>query len=166
MVPASVLQINVSNGGVPKRPVLFGEVTKAGLVGDRQAHPQIHGGPRQALLLMTNEGLEELKSDGFPLYPGALGENVTTQGLDRRTVRLGQRYRLGEVIIEITKMRRPCDQLNPYGEGTIQSAVFDKDVKAGITESPRWGLAGFYAAVIQPGILRPGDPIELLEESC
>jgi MOSC domain-containing protein YiiM len=112
------------------------------------------------------EGLEELKSAGFALYPGALGENVTTQGLDRRTVRLGQRYRLGEVIVEITKMRRPCDQLNPYGEGSIQAAVFDKDVKAGITESPRWGLAGFYASVIQTGTLRPGDPIVLLEEPC
>lgn len=163
---ASVLQINVSNGGVPKRPVLFGEVTTTGVVGDRQAHPEIHGGPRQALLLITSEGLEELKCAGFPLYPGALGENVTTQGLDRRNVRLGQRYRLGEVIVEVTKMRRPCDQLNPYGEGTIQSAVFDKDVKAGNIESPRWGLAGFYVSVIQPGTLRPGDPIVLLEESC
>jgi MOSC domain-containing protein YiiM len=163
---AEVLQINVSNGGVPKRPILFGDITATGVVGDRQAHPQIHGGPRQALLLITNEGLEELKRDGFPLYPGALGENVTTQGLDRRNVRLGQRYRLGEVIVEITKMRRPCDQLNPYGEGTIQSAVFDKEVKAGNIESPRWGLAGFYASVIQPGTLRPGDPITLLEESC
>ncbi len=166
MVEASVLQINVSNGGVPKRPVLFGEVTATCLVGDRQAHPEIHGGPRQALLLITNEGLDELKCAGFPLYPGALGENVTTLGLDRRGIRLGQRYRLGEVIVEITKMRRPCDQLNPYGEGTIQSAIFDKDVKAGNIESPRWGLAGFYVSVIQPGTLRPGDPIVLLEESC
>jgi MOSC domain-containing protein YiiM len=163
---ASVLQINVSNGGVPKRPVLFGEVTVQGVIGDRQAHPQFHGGPRQALLLITNEGLEELQCAGFSLYPGALGENVTTQGLDRRVVRLGQRYRLGEVIVEITKMRRPCDELNPYGKGTIQSAIFDKDVKAGNIESPRWGLAGFYASVIQPGTLRPGDPIVLLEESC
>lgn len=163
---ASVLQLNVSNGGVPKHPIAEGQITATGLIGDRQAHPQFHGGPRQALLLITNEGLEELKRDGFALYPGALGENVTTQGLDRRTVRLGQRYRLGNVIVEITKMRRPCDQLNPYGEGSIQSAIFDKDVKAGNTESPRWGLAGFYASVIQPGTLRTGDPITLLEESC
>jgi MOSC domain-containing protein YiiM len=161
-----VLQINVSNGGVPKRPIAAGEVTKTGMIGDRQAHPQVHGGPRQALLLVTIEGLEELKCAGFPLYPGALGENVTTQGLDRRGVRLGQRYRLGEVIVEITKMRRPCEQLNPYGEGKIQKAVFDLDVKAGNTESPRWGLAGFYASVVQEGTLRPGDPIVLLEESC
>jgi MOSC domain-containing protein YiiM len=162
-VSGSVLQINVSSGGVPKRPLLFGEITTQGVAGDRHAHPDIHGGPLQAVLLITSEGIEELKAAGFPLYPGALGENITTSGLDRRTVRLGQRYRLGPVIIEITKMRQPCDQLSPYGTG-IQKFVFDTDVKAGNTESPRWGLAGFYAAVIQPGTLRPGDPITLLEE--
>jgi MOSC domain-containing protein YiiM len=162
---ASVVQINVSAGGVPKHSISEGTITSTGVVGDRQAHPLIHGGRRQALLLITSEGIDELKQAGFPLYPGALGENVTTKGLDRRAMRLGQRYRIGEVIIELTKMRRPCDQLNPYGAGTIQSAIFDKDVKAGNFESPRWGLAGFYAAVIQPGTLRPGDPITLLEES-
>lgn len=163
---ASVLQINVSNGGVPKFPVLFGQVTATGVIGDRQAHPQFHGGPEKAVLLITAEGIEELKRDGYPLYPGALGENITTQGLDRRGVRLGQRYRLGgEAIVEITRMRRPCEQLSPYGED-IQKAVFDPDVKAGNYTSPRWGLAGFYASVVRAGTVRPGDLISLLEEAC
>jgi MOSC domain-containing protein YiiM len=163
-VHASVVQINTSRGGLPKRPVLFAEVTSNGVAGDSHAHPDLHGGPRQAVLLITLEGIEELKAAGFPLYAGALGENITTSGLDRRAMRLGQRYRLGEVIVELTKMRRPCDQLTPYGEG-IQKAVFDAEVKAGNTASPAWGLAGFYAAVIQPGTLRPGDRITLLEEA-
>lgn len=144
--------------------MLFGEVGVEGVAGDGHAHPAIHGGPVKAVLLITSEGIDELKAEGFPLYAGALGENITTAGLDRRTVRLGQRYRLGEVIIEITKMRQPCDQLNPYGEG-IHKAVFDGEVKAGNIASPRWGLAGFYASVIQPGTLRPGDTITLLEEA-
>jgi len=164
-VQASVLQISVSSGGVPKRPVLFGEIGANGIEGDRQAHPHIHGGPRQALLLITSEGIDELKTVGFPLYAGALGENITTRGLDRRTMRVGQRYRLGQVIIELTKLRQPCEQLSPYGEG-IQKAVFDGEVKAGNTASPLWGLAGFYASVIQPGTLRPGDAITLLEEAA
>lgn len=163
-MPASVIQINVSSGGVPKRPLPFGEVGINGIAGDRHAHPQIHGGPRKAVLLITSEGIDELKAEGFPLYAGALGENITTTGLDRRTVRLGQRYRLGEVIVEITKMRQPCEQLAPYGEG-IQNAIYDAEVKAGNAASPRWGLAGFYASVVQPGTLRPGDTITLLEEA-
>jgi MOSC domain-containing protein YiiM len=163
-MPASVLQISVSRGGLPKRPVLFGEIGPEGVVGDGHAHPQFHGGPKKALLLVTSEGLEELKAQGFPLYPGALGENITTTGLDRRKMRLGQRYRMGEVILEITKMRQPCEQLMPYGDG-IHRAVYDPEVKAGNTASPVWGLGGFYASVVKPGTVRPGDTITLLEEA-
>ena len=164
-MPASILQINVSSGGVPKRPIPKGEVTPLGLAGDRHNHPQIHGGPRKALLLITSEGIEELKSAGFPLYNGALGENLTTQGLDRRSLRIGQRYRIGQVLIEITKVRSPCDTLTPYGTG-IQKAVYDKEVKANDPTSERWGLSGFYASVIQPGTIHPGDGITLIEESA
>jgi MOSC domain-containing protein YiiM len=160
-----VVQVHVSGGGVPKRPIPLGEITANGVAGDRHAHPDIHGGPLQAVLLITQEGLEELQHAGFPLYPGALGENITTEGLDRRKVRVGQRYGVGEVILEITKVRRPCEQLTPYGAG-IQQAVFDAEVKAGNTQSPRWGLSGFYAAVVRAGTVRPGDSITLLEEAC
>jgi MOSC domain-containing protein YiiM len=162
-MPASVLQINTSRGGLPKRPAFFGEVGVEGIAGDGHAHPQVHGGPRKAVLLVTVEGIEELKAQGFPLYPGALGENITTSGLDRRKMRLGQRYRVGEVILELTKMRQPCEQLTPYGEG-IHKAVYDAEVKAGNTASPVWGLGGFYASVIRTGTVRPGDAITLLEE--
>src|SRR6185436_17238547 len=162
---ASIVQINVSPGGVPKLPIPKGEVTPLGLAGDGHAHPQIHGGPRKALLLITSEGIEELKAAGFPLYNGALGENLTTQGLDRRSVRVGQRYRIGQVLIEITKVRSPCDTLTPYGTG-IQKAVYDAGVKANDPGSDRWGLSGFYASVIRTGTVHPGDAITLVEESA
>jgi MOSC domain-containing protein YiiM len=162
---ASILQINVSPGGVPKRPIPTGVVTSLGIAGDKQAHPQIHGGPRQAILIVTSEGIDELKEQGFPLYHGALGENLTTRGLDRRSMRIGQRYRIGEVLLEITKIRAPCDTLNPYGPG-IQKAVYDQDVKAGNSASPRWGLSGFYASVLRAGTIHPGDPIQLVDETA
>jgi MOSC domain-containing protein YiiM len=162
-VTGSVLQINVSRGGVPKRAIPSGDVSALGIAGDACAHPQIHGGPQQALLLITSEGLDELNALGFPLYPGALGENLTTLGLDRRDLRIGQRYRIGAIIIELTKVRAPCDQLNVYGPG-IQKAVYDAQMNAGDPLSPRWGLSGFYALVIQPGPIRPGDPITLLDQ--
>lgn len=160
---SSILQINISRGGVPKRSIPEGEVTSLGITGDVQAHPEFHGGPLQALLLITSEGIDELIAQGFPLFSGALGENITTRGLDRRWLRIGQRYRMGEIIIELTKLRAPCDQLSPYGFG-IQRAVYDSQVKEGDFTSPRWGLGGFYAAVLQPGTIRVNDPIQLLEE--
>lgn len=107
MPSASVLQINVSLGGIPKRPIPAGVVTSLGIAGDAHANPQVHGGPRQAILIITSEGIDELKAQGFPLYHGALGENLTTRGLDRRSLRIGQRYRIGEVLVEITKVRSP-----------------------------------------------------------
>src|SRR5512140_2945562 len=124
---ASVLQINVSPGGVPKRPIPAGVVTSLGIAGDGHANPQVHGGPRQAILILTSEGIDELKERGFPLYHGALGENLTTRGLDRRSIRIGQRYRIGPILVEITKVRSPCDTLTPYGPG-IQSAGYDQEV--------------------------------------
>jgi MOSC domain-containing protein YiiM len=162
---ASIVQVSVSRGGVPKRSIPSGVVTELGIAGDACAHPQIHGGPQQALLLITSEGIEELTALGFPLFPGALGENLTTLGLDRRRMRVGQRYRIGQVLIELTKMRAPCEQLSVYGPG-IQNAVYDLQVRAGDPQSPRWGLGGFYARVLQAGTIRPGDPISLLDQSA
>ena len=163
---ARVAQVNVSKGGVPKLPIAEGEVTPLGLAGDQHAHPNIHGGPNKALLLVTAEGIEELRCAGYPLFAGALGENITTQGLDRRSVRVGQRYRIGpQVVIEIVKVRAPCDTLNVYGAGTIQKAVYDAEIKAGDSSSPRWGLSGFYASVVHTGTIRSGDAIVRLDQA-
>ena len=163
---ASVLQINVSPGGMPKRPIPEGIVTPLGIAGDGHKNPQVHGGPQKAILIITAEGIDELKEQGFPLYHGALGENLTTQGLDRRSVRIGQRYRIGGVLVEITKLRSPCDNLNVYGAGRIQKAVYDQEVKAGNPQSPLWGLGGFYASILQTGTIRPGDPIQVVDDSA
>jgi MOSC domain-containing protein YiiM len=159
----SVLQINISPGGLPKFPILHADVTALGIEGDRHKHPRFHGGPRKALLIVTSEGIEELAAQGFPLYAGALGENITTRGIDRRWMRSGQRYRIGDILIELTTLRVPCDQLVVYGPG-LGDAVYDAEVKAGNFRSPKWALGGFYAAVMQAGRIQPGDPIQLLEE--
>ncbi len=82
-----IVQINISRGGVPKRPIPEGAITPLGLEGDLCEHPEIHGGPRQAVLLIAAETVDELIARGYPLYYGALGENLTTRGLDRRQSR-------------------------------------------------------------------------------
>lgn len=154
-----VLQLNVSRGGIPKLPVERARVTASGLEGDGYAHPQIHGGPRQAVLLIAAEALAELTALGFPVFPGALGENITTRGLDCRGWRLGQRWRIGaDVEIEFTKVRVPCKTIRIYGAG-IHTAIYDEQVKAGDPASPRWGLSGMYASVTRPGVIQTGDPV-------
>jgi MOSC domain-containing protein YiiM len=158
---ATVVQVNVSRGGIPKLAIPSGEMTAAGIVGDAWRFP-FHGGRRQAILLITLEGIDELIARGFPLYPGALGENITTQGLNRRELRIGQRVRIGRAAIELTRVRVPCATLNVYGSG-IQAAMYDARAQKHDPQSERWGLSGFYAAVIQPGTIGPGDSIVLLD---
>ena len=157
----SILQVSVSEGGVPKHAVPRGILTPSGIEGDGHAHPEIHGGPDRAILLITSEGIEELAALGFPLTHGSLGENLTTQGIARREWRVGQRWRIGaDAVIEITKRRAPCQQLNVYGPG-LQAAIYDELTHAGDPASPKWGLSGVYASVVTPGTLRPGDSIVL-----
>ncbi|HEY6392713.1 MAG TPA: MOSC domain-containing protein [Bryobacteraceae bacterium] len=162
MVPNRVVQLSLSAGGIPKRAVAEAIVTPSGIVGDSWARPHIHGGPNQALLLIASEGIDELVAQGFALFYGALGENLTTSGIDRRQMRVGQRYRAGEVFFELTKLRGPCATLNVYPG--IQPAIYDPQVKAGDTSSARWGLGGFYARVLRGGTIRQHDIIALVDQ--
>jgi MOSC domain-containing protein YiiM len=145
----TIIQINVSRGGLPKRPIPEGTLTPLGFEGDASAHPKIHGGPAKAVLLICSEVIDSLIGQGYPLFYGALGENLTTRGLDHRDLRCGQRFRVGEAFIELTKVRSPCSALDVYGP-SIQSAIFEKSIRDGNTASPLWGMGGFYAAVAHP----------------
>jgi MOSC domain-containing protein YiiM len=156
----TVVQVSVSPGGIPKRAIPSATFTEIGIVGDAWRYP-FHGGRRKAILLVTIEGIDELVSHGFPLFPGALGENLTTRGLDRRERRIGHRLRVGQAEIELTSIRAPCATLDVYGPG-IQAAICDARAHAGDPESQRWGLSGFYASVVHPGTVRAGDTIRLV----
>ena len=156
-----VVQINISRGGVPKRAISSAVITPLGVEGDGWAHPQIHGGPQKALLLMASEDIEELRSLGYPVFHGALGENLTTRGLDFRQLRVGYVLQVGQVVIEVTKVRAPCSTLAVYGE-SLAREIYDSQVKVGDPASPKWGTSGFYASVIRPGPIHPDDIITLL----
>ena len=159
----TITQISISRGGIPKRAVREAVVNPLGIDGDAHAHPEIHGGTQKALLLMTAETIDELATRGYAVYYGAMGENLTTRGLDRRLLRTGQRYRVGSALIELTKVRAPCSTQDVYGPA-IKAEIYDAQVKAGDIASPRWGMSGFYAAVVEPGIITLGDLIELVSE--
>jgi MOSC domain-containing protein YiiM len=157
---ATIVQVNISRGGVPKHAIDEGFIGSLGVEGDEHANPQIHGGPLQAVLIIAAETVEELQARGYPVFFGALGENLTTRGLDIRDVRIGDEIRAGGAILEITKPRGPCYKLDVYGP-SIKDEIYDARVKARDPSSPRWGKSGFYASVRRPGPVAPGDTIEV-----
>jgi MOSC domain-containing protein YiiM len=157
-----IVQVNVSRGGVPKHAVEQARVFIDRVEGDNWNDRKHHGLSGQAVCLFSMELIEELKAEGYSLFPGALGENFTTGGIDYCRIRLGDRFRVGtEVEIRITKIRQPCRTITVYGNGIIR-ATFDAEVRAGKTTSSKWGRSGYYAEVLKEGIVRPGDTIELL----
>src|SRR5437016_6567622 len=157
-MPGTIVQVNISKGGLPKYSTTEGLITPLGLEGDVHAHPDIHGGPNKAILLIAAEDIESLRARGYPLFFGAMGENLTTRGLNFRDIRLGDEIRAGGAILEITQPRGPCSALDVYGE-TLRAEVYDRNVKERDHTSPRWGMSGFYASVVVPGLVSPGDAI-------
>jgi MOSC domain-containing protein YiiM len=156
-----IVQVNISPGGLPKRAIPEGLLTPMGIEGDRHAHPDIHGGERKAILLIAAEAIEDLAARGYPLFFGALGENLTTRGLNVRDIRIGDQIRAGGALLEITQPRGPCTQLDIYGE-SLKYDIYDQRVKQRDHTSPRWGMSGFYASVVAPGPVGPGDIIAVV----
>jgi len=152
----AITHLCLNRGGLPKLPVPAALATPLGLEGDIQRNLKYHGGPRQALLLVSTEDLAHFRSLGFSLEPGSLGENLTVEGLDFRLLRPGQRFRAGDVFLELTKPRTPCAQLEIFNAGHAGR------LQAAIKALPASG--GFYAAVLVPGPLRPGDRISLVDQ--
>ena len=114
--------------------------------------------------MISAELIDSLIARGFPIFYGALGENLTVSGLDPRMWRAGQRYRLGDAAkIELTVLRVPCSNLDVYGEA-IKREIFDAQCKAGDIASAHWAHGGFYARVIRPGLISAGAPVILISD--
>ncbi len=149
-----VVQLSISNGGVPKRGVETARVTALGLEGDAHHDREHHGGPERAVCLFALEAIRELQAGGHPLVPGALGENVTLEGIDWAAVQPGARLSLGdEVVVEITRYTTPCVNIEP--------AFRDGDYSL-VSRKRHPGRSRVYARVVTPGTLRRGDTARLL----
>lgn len=154
MSSAHIFQVSISDGGVPKRSVARGEVTRQGLAGDRQRNRRVHGGPQRALCLFPLEVILALQQQGHPIYPGAIGENVTIAGLDWRAVQPGALLQLGEEVrVRVTDYAHPCSNITgAFADGNINNVSAKKTPER----------ARVYVEVLQEGVIQPGDPVTLL----
>jgi uracil-DNA glycosylase family 4 len=149
-----VIQVSVSHGGVPKRPVPQANIGHLGLDGDGHHDRGEHGGPHRAVCLYSVEAIARLRAEGHPVEPGTLGENLTLEGIELGDLRPGDRLRLGErVQLEVAGPCNPC--------GTIRAAFTDGRT-ARISALAHPGDSRLYAQVLVPGEVRPGDTVTAL----
>jgi MOSC domain-containing protein YiiM len=164
-VPASVDDGDDSAGeqrvfrsAIAKRPVRGPiELSPLGFAGDQVQNTRVHGGPEQALLAYA--------AAHYPLWraewgrddvgPGGFGENLTVEGADESTVRIGDRWAIGTAVVQVTKPRSPCNTL----------AMFQR--RRDLIELVRAsGRSGWYLRVLTPGVIEPGADIRLVEHGC
>jgi MOSC domain-containing protein YiiM len=127
-----------------------------GIAGDEQADLSVHGGPDKAIHHYPRDhyrwwaatiGDHALLQDA-----GAFGENISTSGLTESAACIGDRYRLGSALVEISQGRQPCWKLgHRFGIATLPATVV----------SSRRG--GWYYRVIEDGAVGAGDALELME---
>jgi len=152
-----IVQVSVSPGGVPKLPIPGADLGPLGLTGDAHRDTRHHGGPERAVCLYTLERIEALRAEGHPIFPGAIGENLTVSGLDLATLVPGVRLGIGDAVaLEITGYANPCENIAPYfADG--------KSTRVSVKLHPGWSRV--YARVLQGGYVTPGQPIRILADA-
>ncbi len=135
---------------IDKRPVV-GVVAAGvlGLAGDEQADKANHGGPDQAIYAYATEDLADWATIlGRDLVPGRFGENLSTSGIDVTNAVIGERWRIGTTLLEVSCPRIPCV--------TFQNWIGEPHWVKRFTED---GRPGAYLRVVEAGELSAGDSI-------
>ena len=125
---------------------------KLGLAGDQQADTDHHGGFEQAIYSYAREDLDWWTEQlGRELRDGIFGENVTTAGIDISDAPIGQTWRMGSVVVQVTAPRVPCVTFKSW------------------LDEPHWvkrfaaaGRPGAYLRVLTPGVVEAGDDLTVL----
>ena len=148
-----VHQINVSDGGVPKRPVLEAKITEQGVGGDRQRNLNVHGGPNRAVCLFSLELIERLQDEGHSIDAGLSGENLTLAGVEWESIRPGVELSVGpEVRLAVMSYTAPCSHNAQWFRDGDYQRISQK-------RNPGWSRV--YAKVLKAGIVRPGDEVRI-----
>lgn len=126
-----------------------------GIAGDEQADLTVHGGTDKAIHHYPRDHYawwaEALDDHVLLGAPGAFGENISTAGLIERDACIGDRYRLGTALVEISQGRQPCWKLgHRFGVASVPATVV------------RTQRSGWYYRVVEDGVVMAGDRLELV----
>ena len=140
--------------GIWKSPVGDAPVMVRGvnLDGDDQADRRVHGGADKAVYAYAEEDYAWWReARGVRTEPGLFGENLTTLGLALEAALVGERWRVGETLLEVAQPRLPCFKLgirmgDPFFPKRFQAAA----------------RLGAYLRIVEPGHVRAGDAVEIV----
>ena len=144
---AEVVSVNISEKkGTVKREVPEIQLKhRHGNLGDAHA-----GDWHRQISLLAEESVDKMRSLLPELQPGAFAENINTRGLDLKSLPIGTRLRLGETVVEVTQIGKEC-----HNDCAIKKAT-------GKCVMPTEGV---FAVVVEEGIVRKGDSIEIIKDS-
>ena len=144
--------------GQPMHSAIFKEpvegrvrVEGVNLAGDDQADRTVHGGPEKAVYAYAREDIDWWENIHGDLPNGCFGENLTTQGIDVSGAIIGERWRVGTVLLEICQPRLPCSKLG----------IRFNDLRM-VKAFARASRPGGYLRIVEEGELGTGDEIEIV----
>jgi MOSC domain-containing protein YiiM len=140
--------------GIAKQRVAAASLAlgETNLAGDRQADLSVHGGPDMAVYAYASEHYRAWQADGFTLDVGGVGENVALAGVTEHDVRLGDVWRWGGALVQVSQPRAPCYKLALH--------IGRKDVGPRMIETRR---VGWYLRVLEPGEVPTSGPFTLVD---
>jgi MOSC domain-containing protein YiiM len=133
------------------------DVGTLGIDGDQVSDTRHHGGRDQAVYAYSREELDWWSEQlGDPLRDGEYGENLTTSGIDVDGAEVGERWRIGTVLLEVASVRTPCNDFKAWmGRG-------GHDNTAWVRRFAERARPGAYLRVLDPGVLAADDAIDVV----
>jgi MOSC domain-containing protein YiiM len=143
-----------SPSSIVKHSLSFLTVEVDGALEDEQGNKKLHGGPQMALHQFAQGSYQKLK-EAFPdaadkMQIGSIGENISAPNMDETNVYIGDVYRMGEALVQVSSPRAPCSKINQrYGKKRVDTFILEH------------GLTGWYFRVLQEGKIAVNDDISL-----
>ena len=157
-MPRDAAWAELGRTSIDKTPIVGPvEVHRLGVAGDQVSDTRHHGGPDQAVYAFSREELDWWEAQlGDELRDGEFGENLTTSGIDVNEAEVGERWRIGTVVLEVASVRTPCNDFKQWlGRCGHDNSAWVR--RFSLRERP-----GPYLRVLQPGVLTAGDTIEVV----
>lgn len=141
--------------GIYKSAINDAQINQLGIVGDMQADRRHHGGSEKALHQYSLNAYSKLKlrykNLAAHFTPGSMGENISAPLMNEENVHLGDEYRIGPVVLQVSQPRTPCWKINhKFSENSLSRYIEENQ------------LNGWYYRVLESGKIKLGDRIEII----